>query len=576
MGTMKTWELIAGLAAFNKQENDKYSDLTYIQTLLDTMDASIMNQILLNHENVDSDDESKLLEKYLKFAETRKGTDQNNIGFKCNFYVYNESMEPLVADIRVHSCNEASVLDNPINQHDMKVLRNQLYFHRRVSNEKGMASLYLPKGKYEIFISKGSEYELKYIKLDVIDSEVDLNIILRQFIDLKSLGYYAGDLHHHSVYSSPLYGGTDFVVDQVSEVKQSMLAAGLSFGALSDHHNILNHNEWVSTEEADFVPIISKEISTSNGHVLALGVKKDIIYNIPSRKDRSDEYLRAEFIRITDRIKELKGLAQLNHPRDAQAAISFNPNYTDIIDIFDTIEVWNGAYPLELFTPNHKAFILWLSLLDEGRFIPATTGSDTHDINGNFILSKIDEIIDYMSNILKIYDNFSEEEKKLADEFLHMVMAALPTYKKSNLYASSSGGVRTYIHSNKKNLTADLILKELRSGHSFLTNGPILIPSINGKGIGETVTIAYSTSNIDIDITILSNRKLKTLHFWKSSTDCEKITLADVEKNELGYYDYSGSYSTNIKDNAYIVFMVKEDCSCLAVTNPIFIKVEHR
>lgn len=574
MGTMKTWELIAGLAAFNKPEKVNYTNLSYLKTILDTLDANIIEANSWKEDKEDQDKESKLLENYLKFADSRKQLINNEHGTKCNFYIYNDSMEPLIADIRIYEFHDNNIdKQRPMNEEDIEELRKQLYFYRRVTNKNGYVSLYLPKGKYELFVAKGSEYELKHLLVEVSEQEQDFNIKLLKFTDLASQGYYAGDLHHHSVYSSPLYGGTDFVVDQVSDIKQSMLAAGLSFGALSDHHNILNHTEWKSTEELGFLPIISKEISTSNGHVLALGVREDVIYQIPRKEERNDEYLRNEFIRITDKIKELKGLPQLNHPRDAQVAISFNPEYTDIIHIFDTIEVWNGAYPFEMFTPNHKAFQLWLSLLDEGRFIAATTGSDTHDINGNLIFTKVDEIMDYMKKIISSYESFSIEVKQIADEFLDMVMIALPTFKKCHQYASSSGGVRTYIHSRNEILTEGLILDELRNGHSFLTNGPILIPSINSKGIGETLTITNTTNKVDMELKILSNRKLKTLYLWKSSTDCEMISLPDKDRNEMGYYDYSGIYSTKMNDNGYIVFMVKEDCSCMAITNPIFITV---
>ena len=82
-----------------------------------------------------------------------------------------------------------------------------------------------------------------------------------------------------------------------------MKSLGMQFGALSDHHNVLNHEEW-QRQNNNFTPIISKEISTSNGHVLQLGVDDDVIYEIPKGKERTTEKLRNEFIRICSEIRK--------------------------------------------------------------------------------------------------------------------------------------------------------------------------------------------------------------------------------------------------------------------------------
>lgn len=140
-------------------------------------------------------------------------------------------------------------------------------------------------------------------------------------------GWIAGDLHHHSVYSSRLYGGTDPVTESPQEVCNSMMASGLGYGALSDHHNTLNHKEWSSVQQ----------------------------------------------------IKDLGGMPQLNHPTDRQTAISWNPEYMDIITIFETMEIWNGSKPMIQGTSSADAVKLWIELLEKGIYLPATTGSDTYN-----------------------------------------------------------------------------------------------------------------------------------------------------------------------------------------------------
>jgi hypothetical protein len=266
--------------------------------------------------------------------------------------------------------------------------------------------------------------------------------------------WYAGDIHQHSYYSSPLYGGDDNAPDSLEEVCEFMRSKGLSFGAASDHHNILNHNEWKKLEHDDFIPIISKEISTGNGHVLALNVPEDIIFTAIKQED---EKVRAEFIRICREIRRLGGIAQLNHPRDRKEPISFPERFTDLIHIFDTMELWNGSEKMEPGTKNGDAFELWLSLLKKGVYLPATTGSDQHRLK------------EYMAERL----------------------------------------IKTFVYIDR--LTRENILGALRKGSSFLTIGPFADIKINGKSYGETVE---HTGDITLDITIESDKEIDKMYIY--------------------------------------------------------------
>lgn len=126
---------------------------------------------------------------------------------------------------------------------------------------------------------------------------------------MKSKKWYAGDIHEHSIYSSSVFGGDDNAPDSLEEIYKYMRSNGLSFGALSDHHNILNHKDWEKFETPDFVPIISKEISTAHGHVMALNASEDVIFN---PMDQDDESLRKEFIRVCREIRRTGGIAQIH------------------------------------------------------------------------------------------------------------------------------------------------------------------------------------------------------------------------------------------------------------------------
>lgn len=439
---------------------------------------------------------------------------------------------------------------------------------RKITDETGKLHTNLPVGEYYVEISKGSEYEINETKLTIKENQTSvLSETLIPIINLKEMGWYSGDLHHHSIYSSPVFGGTDPVVESPREVSKSMMAMGASFGALSDHHNTLNHGDWKKLESEDFTPILSKEISTSNGHVMSLGVDEDIIYNIPRGGDRTDDYLRQEFIRITDRIKELGGLPQINHPKDHSKSISWNPEFNDLLPIFQTMEIWNGSHPMMEGSTNYKAFSLWRDLLERGQFIPATTGSDTHNILANDYHVLFDKLT-WLAKLIKDQKiEIPDELNKEISFFMNIneeLMPILEKWAESNL---SSAGVRTFVHVDGK-VTQEKILEGLKNGHSFLTNGPILLAEINNKKLGERVT--GDLDMVDIELKIVANRPLKTLCIYTSGNQKKSISLETVNMIN-GKYDYSRTLlSVPVKDIKWIFFQVEDDCTNMAITNPIF------
>ncbi len=437
---------------------------------------------------------------------------------------------------------------------------------RDITGLDGCLSRKLSEGRYVVEISKGSEYEIILDSFEVKTGQYTKRIYdIKRYINLSKEGWIAGDLHHHSIYSSPVFDGTDDVVETPKEIANSMMAMGLEYGALSDHHNVLNHAAWKANCRQDFTPIISKEISTSNGHVMAMGVEKDVIYAIPEDKDRTDEYLRKEFVRITDEIKANGGLAQINHPRDLQTAISWNPKFEDMLDIFETMEIWNGSNPMMMGSTDYAAYELWLKCLKRGLFLPATTGSDTHNIAADDYHVLYDQILDTYDNIK---GSAKDLEQKYPDElhvFTLICEELLPILEKWAETCLTSGGVRTYINIEGER-TQENILNTLRKGHSFLTNGPILITTVNGKRPGETLGNTEG-KELNIEIKLLANRELKKLMICTENGVIKEIQLAAEKEN--GFYDYSQSIKETIPEAKYIFFIAKDDCTNLAITNPV-------
>lgn len=444
---------------------------------------------------------------------------------------------------------------------------------RDMTGFDGCLSRKLTPGRYVVEISKGSEYEIITDAIEIEENKLTrIGYELNRFVNLEEEGWMAGELHHHSVYSSPTFNGDDDVVETPQEIANSQMAMGLAYGALSDHHIILQHPAWKAMKRENFVPIISKEISTSNGHVMAMGVPKDVIYAIPQPEDRTDEYLRKEFVRITDEIKENGGLAQINHPRDLQKAISWNPDFEDMLDIFETMEIWNGSNPMMSGSTNDAARDLWHRCMQKGLFLPATTGSDTHNICADDYHILFDQVMDTLD---AIKESRTELEKEFADEthtMLEIGEKLLPILEKWAETCLTSGCVRTYVYFDATQPTAAThnstnILNTLRKGNSFLTNGPILIPKVNGKLPGERLKVADNTAELSIDLKILANRELSKLQICTENGVRKELPLTGQKEN--GFYDYSLSLKEAAYGDNYMYFVVQDDCTNMAISNPV-------
>ncbi|NLP47191.1 MAG: CehA/McbA family metallohydrolase [Epulopiscium sp.] len=487
-----------------------------------------------------------------------------------NLTVTNEENEGMITQVKFFPMKDTDTLKT------FNKLDGRISFIRSYTKPDGSLSIQLPieygdSCKYFMEISKGSEYEILNAEVDIKAGEIITNQqMLSRIVNIQERGWNAGDIHHHSIYSSPTYGGTDDVIESPLEVAHSMQSVGLTYGALSDHHNILNHSEWLKTASKDFTPIISKEISTSNGHVMSLNVPVDVIYDIPKGKQRTEEFLRNEFIRITDEIHTFNGLAQINHPKDLSPAISLNPKFMDMIEIFDTMEIWNGSNPMLRGTTNYAAVLLWLDLLEEGRFIPATTGSDTHNIRANDynkMLDKITWLVTTAKSIVSVLPSELKSEVTYLICLYDKTVSLLENWAENSL---GSGCVRTYVYLDKECLPEN-ILSSLRKGNSFLTNGPILIPSIKNKIPGEMVEVGHH--QIDIDIKLISNKPLENLYIYTNGKKLTIIPLENKINKDSKIFNYSQKLKDfNIEDIEWILFSAASDCTNLAITNPIFIQ----
>ncbi|MAU12182.1 MAG: phosphotransferase [Anaerolineaceae bacterium] len=183
-----------------------------------------------------------------------------------------------------------------------------------------------------------------------------------QRVAKAELGWYRGDLHAHTIHSD---GSWD-----IPEFTAYMRGLGLDFVTLSDHNTVTGLPQHRSQTEDGFLAMGGMELSTFNGHMLALG--GDSLYewrlNISEGMDVN---------RIMKQVIDQGDMLIIAHPmsidepfcsgcmwqfEDARPGVALG------------VEIWNGFW--HLFNEEGlQQYYLWLTL---GNKLVCTSGTDIH------------------------------------------------------------------------------------------------------------------------------------------------------------------------------------------------------
>ncbi|GAB3975585.1 CehA/McbA family metallohydrolase [Actinoallomurus acanthiterrae] len=177
----------------------------------------------------------------------------------------------------------------------------------------------------------------------------------------RGRAWYRGDGHLHTVYSD----GKRLP----AEVAAGARAAGLDFMVSTDHNTSSSHAVWGQYAGDDLLILTGEEITTRNGHWLALGLPAGewIDWRYRSRDDA--------FGRFARQVHSVGGLVVPAHPYCPYVACQWKFGYDDA----DAVEVWNGPWTYD----DESAVDTWDAMLGEAvrtgkRWIPAMGNSDAH------------------------------------------------------------------------------------------------------------------------------------------------------------------------------------------------------
>ncbi|WP_031478718.1 CehA/McbA family metallohydrolase [Streptomyces bicolor] len=178
----------------------------------------------------------------------------------------------------------------------------------------------------------------------------------------RGRAWYRGDCHLHSWYSDGRR--------TPAEIAALARAAGLDFINSSEHNTHSAHAHWADVAGDDLLVMLGEEITTRNGHVVALGVEPGtfIDWRYRARDNRFGKFAR--------QIRRAGGLVVPAHPHATCVGCNWKFGFGEA----DAIEVWNGPW-----TPDDEVSLAdWDSMLvasvrEKGRdWIPAMGNSDAH------------------------------------------------------------------------------------------------------------------------------------------------------------------------------------------------------
>ncbi|WP_435838632.1 CehA/McbA family metallohydrolase [Streptomyces achromogenes] len=173
--------------------------------------------------------------------------------------------------------------------------------------------------------------------------------------------WYRGDCHLHSWHSDGRR--------TPAEIAALARAAGLDFVNSSDHNTNAAHPHWADAADDDLLVLLGEEVTTRNGHVLALGTDPGtfVDWRYRARDGRWAHFARA--------IRRAGGLVVPAHPHGDCVGCSWRFGFAEA----DAVEVWNGVW-----TPDEElALAGWDARLvaaarGERAWLPAMGNSDAH------------------------------------------------------------------------------------------------------------------------------------------------------------------------------------------------------
>ena len=315
----------------------------------------------------------------------------------------------------------------------------------------GKGKIELPKGRYDVVVTHGPEYNISRHRISVAGKTGSSFVAtLRRVVDTR--GWIAADFHLHA---EPSYDSSVTLEDRVT----SLVAEGVEFAVATDHNIVTDYA--IAIDDLGLEALLAGapgvEVTTWDpqwGHFNTW--PWDTTWPIPPFSRQTPEGI-FEAIRF----HAAGAVIQVNHPRMDE----HNVGYFTIAELdavrgvfrvpvsssdFDAVEVING---MDLGKPDLIESNLreWLTLLKAGQRYTATGNSDSH-----YLISQ--------------WAGFPRTYVKVSDD-------------------------------RPSRIDAREVADAVRFGRAIVTTGPFLRVSMGDYGLGDMVEVINRTARVEVEVT---------------------------------------------------------------------------
>ncbi|POX65280.1 phosphoesterase [Streptomyces sp. Ru62] len=219
---------------------------------------------------------------------------------------------------------------------------------------------YIALGPYTV-APQGLPYEVTVTLTEGAAGETPRTVYPPDRARGRGRDWYRGDCHLHSWHSDGRR--------TPAGIADLARAAGLDFLNSSDHNTHASHAHWADAAGDDLLVLLGEEVTTRNGHVLALGTEPGtfVDWRYRARDGRWAHFARE--------IRRAGGLVVPAHPYADCVGCAWKFGFAHA----DAVEVWNGPW-----TPDDElALAAWdAGLVASARggraWLPAMGNSDAH------------------------------------------------------------------------------------------------------------------------------------------------------------------------------------------------------
>ena len=348
----------------------------------------------------------------------------------------------------------------------------------RIFHSKGAFTVELPVGEATMTTVAGFERAVDTAKVVVRANEVTLvTVRMKRLTDLSARGWYSGSTHVHMNYAGNLHNTLENLMMMSAAEDQDIVNEQIA----NKDNRILDYQYFVKGGGAhplstrDRVLVVGQEYRPPfYGHVFMFGMRDHLMS--PFTTGYEGTAIESLYPSNTDMLRKARAqgatvgyvhaFAGEQDPIESGLGGAKGFMVDAALGTTDAVE-WSGA--------GRGSFAPWYAVLNNGFRVTAVGGEDSI----------------------------------------------------SSMHASKLvGSSRTYVFTGQRELTMEAWFEGLRGGHAFVTNGPLVGLTVNGRGPGEDVALPAGGGTVEVSGWVQSIVSLQEVLLVSNGQVVERIPLA--------------------------------------------------